>query len=70
MRGFITAALAIVLTGMLAGQPTGPEPLAGFTSQGSQSETTWERRYAAVPDPQRLRANMQLLSARPHHVGW
>jgi len=69
MRGFITAVMAIALTGMLEGQQTDQGPLPGFTSQGSQTERTLERRYAAVPDPQRLRANMQLLSARPHHVG-
>src|SRR5207248_9258256 len=29
----------------------------------------WEAKFRAIPDPARLRGTMQLLSARPHHVG-
>jgi N-acetylated-alpha-linked acidic dipeptidase len=43
--------------------------LMGFSAASAQSELALERRFAAIPDPQRMRANMKLLSARPHHVG-
>jgi len=29
----------------------------------------WETKFRAIPDPANLRAYMQRLSARPHHVG-
>ncbi len=33
------------------------------------AQSEWEQRFKAIPDPQRMRANMERLSARPHHVG-
>ena len=50
---------------MIAGEP----PLDGFTPQSSQSERQWEEKARAIPSPENLRAYMQRLSARPHHVG-
>jgi N-acetylated-alpha-linked acidic dipeptidase len=51
--------------------PVGSNPvvLAGFSPRSSQSEREWETKFRAVPDPANLRAYMQRLSARPHHVG-
>ncbi len=46
-----------------------PAPLRGFTAASSRVERSWEARFDAIPDPARLRANLKLLSARPHHVG-
>jgi N-acetylated-alpha-linked acidic dipeptidase len=43
--------------------------VAGFTSQSSPAEVNWEQRFKTQPDPQRMRANMERLSAHPHHVG-
>ena len=50
-------------------QSSAAEPLLGFTTQTSAQERQWEETFKAIPDPQRLRAYMQRLSARPHHVG-
>jgi len=44
-------------------------PMIGFSSADAKIEAALEKRFAAIPDPQRMRANMQLLSAHPHHVG-
>jgi len=44
-------------------------PLAGYSSKSSQMERDWETKFKAIPDPANLRAYMQRLSARPHHVG-
>src|SRR5512144_1007959 len=50
--------------------PSAPEtPLRGFTTESSRVEREWEAKFKAIPDPARMRSNMQLLSARPHHVG-
>jgi N-acetylated-alpha-linked acidic dipeptidase len=43
--------------------------MLGFTSANAKVELELEKRFKAIPDPQRMRANMELLSARPHHVG-
>jgi N-acetylated-alpha-linked acidic dipeptidase len=50
---------------LVAGEP----PLYGFSPQSSQSERQWEEKVRAIPSPENLRAYMQRLSARPHHVG-
>ena len=60
--------LVVSLTTMLPAQPTAGV-VAGFTAQSSSAEVSWEQRFKAIPDAQRMRANMELLSAHPHHVG-
>ena len=44
-------------------------PLDGFSSPHARTEREWESKFRALPDPQRQLDYMQLLSARPHHVG-
>jgi N-acetylated-alpha-linked acidic dipeptidase len=43
--------------------------VSGFTAQSSPGEVNWEQSFKSQPDPQRMRANMERLSAHPHHVG-
>ena len=51
-------------------QPTASAPsLVGYTPQAAQQELAWEKKFQAIPSPDKLRANMQRLAARPHHVG-
>ena len=64
----IAALLIFTLTSTLTGQQAGP-PIAGFTAQSQPGEAGLEQRFKLLPDPQRMRANMERLSARPHHVG-
>src|ERR1039457_3802800 len=44
-------------------------PLRGYSSEAARAEREWEAKFRAIPDPAALRADMQRLSARPHHVG-
>jgi len=44
-------------------------PYRGYTQQDSALESQWEQKFRAIPDPDHIRANMERLSARPHHVG-
>ena len=44
-------------------------PIRGFSAGGARSEREWERKFAAIPDPDTLREAMRVLSARPHHLG-
>src|SRR5208283_2798941 len=46
-----------------------PVPLQGYSADSARSERQWEDKFRAIPDPAALRAYMQRLSARPHHVG-
>jgi N-acetylated-alpha-linked acidic dipeptidase len=62
------AFLVFSLTSSLTAQQTAAV-VAGFTSQSSPAEVNWEQRFKSQPDPQRMRANMERLSAHPHHVG-
>ena len=45
------------------------DSLRGYSNDSSRTERDWETRFRAIPDPANLRAYMQRLSARPHHVG-
>ena len=44
-------------------------PLRGYSLEAGRTEREWEAKFRAIPDPAALRAYMQRLSARPHHVG-
>src|SRR5271157_2492652 len=46
-----------------------PVPLRGYSSDSARAEREWEAKFRAIPDPAALRASMQHLTARPHHVG-
>ena len=46
-----------------------PAPLYGYSAANSTAERQWEQKFRAIPDSNVLRADMQVLSARPHHVG-
>src|SRR5437660_12889253 len=45
------------------------QPLFGYYAESSRAERQWEEKLRAIPSPETLRAYMQRLSARPHHVG-
>ncbi|HJT89184.1 MAG TPA: transferrin receptor-like dimerization domain-containing protein [Bryobacteraceae bacterium] len=62
--------LGILLLGTILLAPAGfSEDLAGFSAAAANAEQQWETKFRAIPDPANLRAYMQRLSARPHHVG-
>jgi N-acetylated-alpha-linked acidic dipeptidase len=44
-------------------------PLDGFSAQHARAEREWENKFRAIPSAQNERDYMQLLAARPHHVG-
>ena len=69
MRRLTTSALLV--TGGLALAPLRVDPpaLRGFTAESSRAERDWEAKFRALPEPARMRDEMQRLSAHPHHVG-
>jgi N-acetylated-alpha-linked acidic dipeptidase len=59
------AAAALLVAATPATQPT----LLGFSDASSKTEREWEEKFKAIPQPANMRASMQRLTARPHHVG-
>ena len=49
--------------------PDDATTLAGYSVDASRAERQWETQFQAIPEPQRMRAAMQRLSAKPHNVG-
>ena len=64
-----TALLLFAALPALAVEPSAAPVLRGYLAGHSAAEVQWEQKFRALPDPDRLRANMQRLTARPHHVG-
>jgi N-acetylated-alpha-linked acidic dipeptidase len=73
MRRSIFALLVTILFlhSAIADSPQASEdaPLDGFSSQHAHAERESENKFRALPSAQNQRDYMQLLSARPHHVG-
>jgi len=59
-------AVAALLLAPLSG--SGDPLIRGFTGASARTEREWERKFAAIPNPDSLREYMRYLSARPHHV--
>ena len=65
---------AILLSQLLSAQPDeGNHPassqLLGYSSQNSQQQKDWEKKFRDGIIPDNIRENMRRLSARPHNVG-
>ncbi|HXN25252.1 MAG TPA: transferrin receptor-like dimerization domain-containing protein [Candidatus Dormibacteraeota bacterium] len=58
-------ALLFLLAPLAADEP----PLAGYSAESARIERQWENKFRAIPDPDTMRAYMEKLSSRPHHVG-
>jgi len=63
----ITLIFALILPNLSYGADDAA--LAGYSPRSSQTERDWESKFKAIPEPARLRNYMEILSARPHHVG-
>ncbi len=64
---------SLVLLGfslLLSAAPAADAPaIQGFSRDAATAERAWEVKFKAAPNPERLRDDMQRLSAYPHHVG-
>ncbi|HET7206194.1 MAG TPA: transferrin receptor-like dimerization domain-containing protein [Terriglobales bacterium] len=69
MRPLAAVLLAVFFVFPLSGAVTDESILTGYAPASSQTECRWENELQAIPSPANLRAYMQRLSARPHHVG-
>jgi N-acetylated-alpha-linked acidic dipeptidase len=69
MRRAAVTALSLFASIAASSALAADETLQGFTRESSAAERSREEKLVAVPSPENLRAYMQRLSARPHHVG-
>ncbi|MES2359249.1 MAG: M28 family metallopeptidase [Gemmatimonadota bacterium] len=63
------ASLGVLAVPLVAASPPPSGDILGFTPASSRIQRDWENKFRALPDPARMRADMKLLAARPHHVG-
>jgi N-acetylated-alpha-linked acidic dipeptidase len=68
--------LALLVLGLFLNSAIADSPqekknagIDGFSSQHASTEGDWEAKFRALPSAQKQREYMQLLAARPHHVG-
>jgi N-acetylated-alpha-linked acidic dipeptidase len=63
----ITASMILITLALQAADTAGA--LRGYSQRAAASEIEWEKKFRALPQPDRLREYMRRLSARPHHIG-
>src|SRR5580693_7283837 len=68
MKPSVVYLLCALLIAPLA-QPAEIGPLRGYSTDATRDERDLETKFRAIPEPANVRAYMQRLSARPHHVG-
>ena len=60
----------VALLGLTAFLLPAEEPaLRGYSAEAARVQRDWEVKFRAIPSPENLRAYMQRLAARPHHLG-
>ncbi len=67
MKTFVVYSLCLAMAAPAWSADT--TPLRGYSAEAGRTEREWEAKFRTIPDPAALRAYMQRLSARPHHVG-
>jgi N-acetylated-alpha-linked acidic dipeptidase len=67
MNTRVAAAGTVFLLAMTAGGDD--SPILGFSATAAKTQQEWETKFRAIPDPANLRAYMQFMTARPHHLG-
>lgn len=68
---FVVLASTLLLHSAVADspKPANDAVIDGFSSDHARIERDWEQKFRAIPSPEKQRDSMQLLAARPHHVG-
>lgn len=61
--------LIFCLPFVTVGQQQEHASLSGFFGNSATAEQSWEQKFRAIPSPDNMKQYMQLLAARPHHVG-
>jgi N-acetylated-alpha-linked acidic dipeptidase len=69
--GLALGAVSLVFAGLHGNYKVSADEqmLAGYSADSSRTERQWEEKFRELPSPDKLRADMEHLSARPHNVG-
>ncbi len=65
----LALATCLLLQGLAWSDALPAAGLHGYSAAAARTELDWETKFRALPDPARLRAHMEHLAARPHHLG-
>ncbi|MEO8294528.1 MAG: transferrin receptor-like dimerization domain-containing protein [Gemmatimonadota bacterium] len=66
----VTLPSVLAISVLLASPRATQDPLIrGFSAASAKEEMRWETTFRALPSRDSLRSYLQLLSARPHHIG-
>jgi N-acetylated-alpha-linked acidic dipeptidase len=65
----LAGAIAAAAGGSAAIEAQQGPGLTGFSRANAATELEWEGKFKAIPDPDRIRANMKQLAAEPHNLG-
>jgi N-acetylated-alpha-linked acidic dipeptidase len=65
----LAGVLALTLLSALSSAAAEEAPLLGFSTEASRKQRELEARFDAALDPANLRAWMEEMTAKPHHVG-
>ena len=68
MRAYRPLAV-VLLCSVFAGASPADDPMRGFASASARSQREWETKFMSIPEPARMRAAMERLTMRPHHIG-
>ena len=69
MKSAVVCLLSLCLCAPVAFPADNTGALRGYSNDSARSEREWEAKFRAIPDPANLRAYMERLTRRPHHVG-
>ena len=69
MRNAVACLLALYFCAPAAFSADTVGPLRGYSNDSAKAERDWEAKFRAIPEPANMRAYMERLSKRPHHVG-
>ena len=70
MRHFaLVIFLGLISVALMPAETDPSQGLSGFSDDAARVERDWETKFKAIPQPEKLRAYMERLSARPHHLG-
>ena len=69
MKNAVVYLLSLCLCAPVAFPADNTGALRGYSNDSARSEREWEAKFRAIPDPANLRAYMERLTRRPHHVG-
>ncbi|HEY7860638.1 MAG TPA: PA domain-containing protein, partial [Gemmatimonadaceae bacterium] len=69
VSGLAAAVLLVAAAPATPAPAPTPATLLGFSDSSSRAERDWEAKFKAIPDTARMRSEMKLLTAHPHHVG-